>query len=142
MADMLHRITIGASPESVFDAITTVEGLRTWWAEDSAAEPRVGSEAVFRFVGGQVVFRMRIDSLDRPNKVRWTCVGDREEWIGTELDWDLEPDGEGGTRLRFRHRGWRSTEGEYPTCNTTWGHLMYVLRDYAEGKPVETPFPA
>ena len=30
--------------------------------------------------------------------------------------------------------GWRSTEGYFAVCNSTWGELMYRLKDYVEGK--------
>ena len=140
MADILHRIVIAAPPERVFDAITTAEGLRSWWTKDSTAEPKAGSVAVFKFNGGKVVFRMRIDALDPGRKVEWTCLGDWPEWGDTTLSWDLEPTDDGGTTLRFAHRGWKTTEKEYAACNSTWGHLMFVLKDYVEGKPVEPQF--
>jgi len=132
MADIGHQITIDAKPESVFDAVTTREGLTSWWTADADAEPREGAEAVFRFAGGKVQFRMRIDALDAPRRVAWTCLGDVDEWAGTTLLFEVEPMDE-GTTLRFTHAGWRSVEGAYRVCNTDWGRLMYYLKDYAEG---------
>jgi hypothetical protein len=55
------------------------------------------------------------------------------EWPGTRITAELAP-AEGGTRLRFAHRGWVSAEGAFAMCNTTWGELMHRLRDTAEGK--------
>lgn len=141
MAEILHRITIQAPPERVYEAITTTEGLRNWWTREASARPEEGSVAVFKFAGGRVVFRMRIDGLEPGRRVVWTCIGDWEEWPGTQVQWELEPDGKGGTVLHFAHRGWASTGKEYPVCNATWGHLMHLLRDYAEGRQVEPPFP-
>ncbi len=86
------------------------------------------------------MFRMRVEELVPRKRVAWLCQGDPQEWEGTQLTWDLESTESGGTDLRFAHRGWASTEGEYPRCNTTWGHLMHLLKDYAEGKPVEPHF--
>jgi len=35
MVDILHRVgTQTPSPEKVYDALTTVEGLAGWWTED------------------------------------------------------------------------------------------------------------
>ncbi len=140
MADIQHRITIDAAPDRVFDALTLSEGLQSWWSRDSSATPEIGSVAVFKFVQGTIVFRMRIEELVPGKRVAWLCQGDLQEWEGTQLTWELEPTEGGGTDLRFAHKGWASTEGEYPRCNTTWGHLMHVLKDYAEGKPVEPHF--
>ena len=34
MVDILHRVGVqGASPEQVFEALTTVEGLAAWWTQ-------------------------------------------------------------------------------------------------------------
>ncbi|MHC4459406.1 MAG: SRPBCC family protein [Planctomycetota bacterium] len=134
MADILHNITIEASSEIVFEALTTSEGLKGWWSADSEAEPKVGSLAVFGFFNRTTVLRMRIDELAPPKRVKWTCEGDVDEWVGTELQFDLEPQEEGGTIINFRHGGWQTTEGIFAECNTTWGHLMFRLKAYAEGK--------
>ena len=140
MADILHRITIDAGPDRVFDALTVSEGLQSWWTQDSTATPEIGSVALFKFVQGTIVFRMRVEDLIPGKKVAWSCLGDLQEWEGTRLTWELESTENGGTDLRFAHSGWNSTEGDYPRCNTTWGHLMHLLKAYAEGKPVKPHF--
>jgi uncharacterized protein YndB with AHSA1/START domain len=137
MAEMLHEIQIEAFPDKVFKALTTEEGLKSWWTADTEAKPRVGGVAVFGFFNRSIVFKMRIDRLEPDKLIKWTCEGDWEEWIGTKLQFDLEL-GDGGTLVRFSHSGWRSTEGVFAKCNTTWGALMVRLKDYCEGK---TPGP-
>jgi len=137
VADILHRVKIASPPQTVFDLITTPEGVAVWWTEDCTCEPRAGSEAVFRFVGGDVVFRMRIDEFEPGRRVAWTCVGDYDEWNGTTLSWDLEPTEDSGTMLNFAHRGWATTEKEYPECNASWGNLLHMIKDHLEGKPIE-----
>jgi hypothetical protein len=75
---------------------------------------------------------MKITELSPNERVVWHCIGDVPEWKGTELTWELEQTGE-GTVLRFRHAKWKSTGGMFALCNSTWGALMYRLRDWAEG---------
>jgi len=133
MADMHHEIQIAASPDKIYEAIATVEGLRGWWTGDSIAEPRVGSTAEFGFYDRRFLFRMRIEELMPGKKVVWSCVGDHDEWQGTRLTWEiLQRDG--AIVLTFTHGDWRSTTSFFASCNTTWGMLMYRLKDYAEGK--------
>jgi len=134
MTDILHSITIEAPPEKIFEALTTQEGLQGWWTADTEAKPEVGSQAVFGFFNRSTVFRMRIDELTPPKRVKWSCEGEIDEWIDTELQFDLNLQEEGGTLVCFRHGGWRTTDGIYAQCNTTWGTLMFRLKDYAEGK--------
>ena len=39
MPDILHRIGVEqASTEQVYDALTTLDGIRGWWAENTAGE--------------------------------------------------------------------------------------------------------
>ena len=137
MADILHRIQVDAPPGKILPAITTSEGIRTWWTDDSEAVPRAGTVNLFRFHGGAVTFHFRVDELT-PNRVAWTGIAGPkmpDEWVGTRITFDLSPEKNGGTLLRFGHLGWRSIDGEFPACNTVWGELMHRLKDSAEGKP-------
>ena len=35
MVDILHRIGATSSPDKVYAALTTVDGLAGWWTEDT-----------------------------------------------------------------------------------------------------------
>jgi uncharacterized protein YndB with AHSA1/START domain len=137
MTDILHRMTIQAPPETVLRAISTADGFRAWWTDDCAAVARAGTVNVFRFHGGAVEFHFRVDELS-DRRVAWTCVSAPrvpEEWVGTQVTFDLSPAENGCTVVHFGHRNWRTVEGEYPACNTVWGDLMHRLKACAEGAP-------
>ena len=107
--------------------------MKGWWTADSKADEKVGGKAEFGFDKRGMVFRMTIEKLDREKQVVWTCHGDHREWNGTTLTWNIAPEAMGST-LRFTHSGWKSVSEYYAMCNSTWGELMYRLKDYAEGK--------
>jgi len=56
MVDILHRVGVeNATPEKVYEALTTVEALAGWWTEDTDGKGgHVGDVLEFRFppVGG------------------------------------------------------------------------------------------
>ena len=134
MADAKHEITINADFKSVLEAITTEKGLKSWWTSDVEAKPVIGSEAKFGFFNREVVFTMRIDKI-APENVEWTCVSGPDEWVGTRQKFILVAGEEKGTTsVRFTHAGWKTDSGAFPHCNTTWGHLMILLKQYVEGK--------
>lgn len=133
MAEMHHEIPINAAPEKVYEAVATQNGLRGWWTADCVAEPRIGSVAEFGFYKRQIVFRMRIDELKPGKRVVWTCLGDYDEWKDTQLTWEIFQRDK-ATILRFAHGNWRSITDHFASCNSTWGMLMYRLKDYVEGK--------
>lgn len=133
MPDMLHKITVAAPPERLYDAITSAVGLKSWWTRDSASDPRPGGRARFGFHSRSTVFDMRYESVEPAERVVWHCDDGPDEWTSTRVTFDLEPTEEGGTVVRFAHRDWRTTEGTYPDCNTVWGYLMHSLKEYCEG---------
>jgi uncharacterized protein YndB with AHSA1/START domain len=140
--DSLHEIAVAAPPSRVFDAWTTRDGLRAWWTGDvTVPGPRpgdTGGSYVFGFDSGRVQFHFRVDENAPGERVVWTGVegpGMPSEWVGTKIEVRLSKAGDGRTRMLFAHRGWRSAEGAYCSCNTTWGELMYRLRDDCEGRP-------
>jgi uncharacterized protein YndB with AHSA1/START domain len=137
MTDILHRIKIEAPPEKILRAITTAEGFRQWWTDDCVATPQAGTVNIFRFHDGGVEFHFRVDELSG-SRIAWTCIAAPKvpaEWVGTRVTFDLSPAENGGTVVRFGHRGWRSVEGEFPACNTVWGDLMHRLKECSEGRP-------
>jgi uncharacterized protein YndB with AHSA1/START domain len=133
MAEIKHQIAIGTTPENVFAALATAAGLRSWWTADAKADEKVGGKAEFGFERREMVFRMTIERLDPGKQVVWRCHGDHPEWDGTTLTWNIAREGD-ATVLRFTQSGWRSISDFCATCNSTWGELMYRLKDYLEGK--------
>ena len=109
---------IAARPSIVFEAITTPEGVATWWGPDDA--PVLGAEMDAR-VGG--AYRVRFRTLDGreheargeflevvpPRRVvmswRWAHGGEPdEEGRTSRVEFDLAPIAD-GTELTFTHGG-------------------------------------
>jgi len=133
MPELRHQIPIEAPPEKVYAALATQAGLRSWWTADTKADEKVGGKAEFGFDKRAIVFRMKIEKLEPGKSVVWSCHGDQPEWNGTKLTWTLEKDGK-GTTVRFNHSGWKATTEMYAICNSSWGELMYRLKNYVEGR--------
>jgi uncharacterized protein YndB with AHSA1/START domain len=133
MTEIKHQIPISASPDKVYAALSTPAGLRGWWTADVRADEKVGGKAEFGFEKRAMVFRMNIKKLDLDRQVVWSCHGDHPEWDGTTLTWNISG-GDGTTVLRFTHSGWKSDSDFCATCNSSWGELMYRLKDYVEGR--------
>lgn len=131
MTDVLFEVPIAAAPETVYEAITTQNGLARWWTPDVSAQPEAGSIAEFRFRGGQYVAQMKIVRLERPARVEWAVKRGAPEWAGTSITFDLSPAGN-GTTLRFGHRDYPSTEGLFANVSFNWAWYLISLKDYLE----------
>ena len=93
MADILHRIGVdNGSPQRVYDALSTLDGLSGWWAERTTGDTDPGGVIEFRFGPGGI--DMKVVELDPGRLVRWEVVGGPEEWIGTGVRFDIRQDGD------------------------------------------------
>jgi uncharacterized protein YndB with AHSA1/START domain len=136
MADILHRIGVEhGSPERVYEALTTLEGLSGWWAEKTSGGTDLGGVIEFRFVPGG--FDMKVAELVPGRRVRWEVVAGPEEWVGTSVHWDLRQEGD-YTIVLFRHEGWREPVEFMYHCSTKWGAYLMSLKqlfETGEGAP-------
>jgi uncharacterized protein YndB with AHSA1/START domain len=132
MVDINHLISINASPDAVYAALATQRGLASWWTADTRADEKVGGKAEFGFDDRGMVFRMRIDELVPGKRVVWSCLGDQPEWSGTTLTWTISRENDVSV-LRFTQR-WKAMTDMVAICNSTWGELIYRLKDYVEGR--------
>jgi uncharacterized protein YndB with AHSA1/START domain len=133
MPDLLHEIFVDAPAEKVYLALATQSGLSGWWTADTVMEARVGGSAQFGFDRRATVFRMIVEELVPSKRVVWSCQGDVDEWKDTRLTWELSPK-ERGSVVQFRHANWREASHFFAICNSSWGELMYRLKNYVEGR--------
>jgi uncharacterized protein YndB with AHSA1/START domain len=141
MVDILHRIGIKSPAARVYKALTSLEGLGHWWTEEVLGETRIGGKIEFRFraktgelIGSMV---MEVQELDDDKEVRWRCVAGPEEWVGTDITFQLsEQDNQ--TIVLFGHRNWREAVEATYHCSMKWATFLLSLREYVEtgkGKP-------
>jgi uncharacterized protein YndB with AHSA1/START domain len=129
MTEIRHNVAIKATPETIYNAITTQEGLESWWAKQSIAAPEVGFVNIFTF--GKSRNEMKVSKLTNNKKVEWKCLNSNEEWIDTTIFFDLE-EKDGRTILRFAHSGWRAVTDFFAECNYNWALFMKSLKSFCE----------
>jgi len=138
MADILHRVGIRSPAGKVFRALSEEQGLAGWWTRNVKATAEVGTIARFRF-GDHGFNDMQVLELAPDRRVRWRCVDGAQEWIGTEVTFDLKQEG-GVTVVLFAQRGWKEPVEFMHYCSTKWGTYLLSLKSLCEtGKG--TPFP-
>src|SRR4051812_4353715 len=86
--DILHRIGTSATPEKVFAALTTIDGLRRWWVSSATGDAKKGGRIDFGFCDMQVV------AAEPGQRVQWRCVRGPAEWVDTEVTFRLRKDSE------------------------------------------------
>ena len=142
MAEINHRVGIAGPVNDVYQALTSNEGLSTWWTTDTTGAGEVGSIIKFRFNGDGPDFEvaeLRPDAL-----VRWRHSGEVPgDWMGTEVSFALSNDGT-QTLVRFRHSNWKEASDFMAHCSTKWAVFLLSLKEAIEtgnGKPFPNDIP-
>jgi uncharacterized protein YndB with AHSA1/START domain len=128
MVDILHRVGMTASPEKVYEALTTVDGLAAWWTTDTSGDGDGVLEFRFGEVGG---FDMKVLDLKSGERVLWEVVDGPDEWVGTTVSFDLTTEGE-WTIVLFEHAGWREPVEFMNHCSTKWAIFLMSLKSFVE----------
>jgi uncharacterized protein YndB with AHSA1/START domain len=142
-ADIEREIFIEASPEIVFDVVSSPEHLRQWWPDDAEYEPTPGSNGRIVFgdpdAGGAVAGFAVIDAQPpRLFSFRWTQpVGDAAKVGNSLLVTFTLTSSAGGTRLRmtetgFQEMDWDATtlEAQYADHEHGWDYFLPRLAPY------------
>jgi uncharacterized protein YndB with AHSA1/START domain len=152
MPNIHQELLIAASPEKIYAAITTEEGLSAWWTPEATAKPDLNSIARFPF-GPNYFKEMTITELKPSEYVKWNCIKGAEEWMGTTLSFKIDsgdkkslltahPEALGqvqqqknfekGSLLIFQHDDWKEYSPMFAECSYTWGQFLRSLKLYCE----------
>ncbi|MEK6300855.1 MAG: SRPBCC domain-containing protein [Acidobacteriota bacterium] len=130
MADISHDFPINASPNKVFQAISTPAGLDTWWTKRSHGEPTEGSEYELWF-GPEYDWRAVVSRCVPDTEFELELTSAHDDWRGTRVGFLLE-EKDGMTQVRFHHSGWPEANDHYRGSCYCWAMYLRLLRRYVE----------
>jgi uncharacterized protein YndB with AHSA1/START domain len=130
------ELEIDATPEEVWEAIATGEGLRRWFVEDARVTPGVGGSIRVSW-GGDDAGESAIEVWEPGRRLRLADA----PFMGGDLvqEWTLETRG-GRTVLRFVHSNFPDSDdwdGIYDSMNRGWELFLATLRHSLERHPGE-----
>ena len=130
-----HRIGIKAPIANVYRAISTVEGVASWWTREVTGDSEVGRLMHVRFLnthGAEVgSMKIQVASLELDRHVHWQFESGPAEWIGTDVTFDLKQEGE-YTIVRFSHSNWREAVEFTDHCSMKWATFLLSLKQLVE----------
>lgn len=138
--DIVHSTLIRAPIEEVYDAITTGEGLDSWFTQGAKVNRRVGGEIYFRWNGertditeGIIEDGGPILEVEKPIRFIFQWSPDNNSYFTTvELTFKEESK---GTRVTVRERGFQDTpKGRKALvgCSTGWGEALTMMKYFLE----------
>ncbi|MDT7725887.1 MAG: hypothetical protein QOI21_2463 [Actinomycetota bacterium] len=139
-----RELSIDATPEVVYEVISSPEHLREWWPDDAELDPVPGATGAITFGNptspDATIVPLTILEADPPRRFafRWAYdEGPATETNSFLVTIDLIPSGD-GTLLRFeetgfRERGWEAAvlEEAYLDHVRGWDHFLPRLVTYA-----------
>ncbi len=139
-----HQTFILASPERVYDTITSGAGWNAFFTQAAEVEPQPGGKIIFRWKDFGPNFYTteaagKVLRTERPGlfMFEWYPVG-REN--PTKVSFDLQAD-HGGTVIRLSEEGYPDTpEGRdmILECAAGWGEALTLLKFYIESGTIYT----
>ena len=128
MSNIVEEITIEATPQRVWEAITEQDEIVQWWAYEARVKPVVGSLAEFSFRQGALVMQFEVAELVQNKKIRWISRQGVPQWSGTSVTWQLTPT-QNGTQLVFMQDGFDQIDER---TRGAWVYFLASLKSYLE----------
>jgi len=130
MESIEHINYIKAPITTIYNSLTTQEGLGMVWTKKLKVKPEIGFVNEFDFNEGYIT-KFKIVELVENNKIVWECIASDKEWVGTRVSFELiEKDNT--TTLILKHYDWRARTDFYRWCNYNWAMFLYRLKNYCE----------
>jgi uncharacterized protein YndB with AHSA1/START domain len=143
-ASIEREIHVEATPDVVYEVISTPQHLQEWWPDEAELEPVPGSTGLISF-GDRSTPDAKVQALtvveaDPPRRFSFRWVYDEQEAATSAnsllVTFELVPAGE-GTLLRFtetgfREKGWEAAvlEQQYREHVTGWDYFLPRLVTY------------
>ena len=131
MYDIHHRIGIDVPQGRVHHALTTIDGLASWWTTDTQGDPTEGGKLTFTFGGPDRRASFAVVEVT-DDRIVWRGLEGPSEWTDTTCTFDLSHvDGE--TVVQFAHAGWREAVPFTGHCTTKWATFLVGMKALLEG---------
>jgi uncharacterized protein YndB with AHSA1/START domain len=140
MATIHHQVSIDAPVARIYTAISTPEGIGTWWDKQTPVQTERG--LVLEHNPGPehgIVQMLVVDQV--PNRcVEWECISTHPAtspasvWTGTHFNFDLAAQSDNSTTLDFRQSGYDEHSQFFDFNTTAWGEVIQNLKQVVEAQ--------
>ena len=127
-----YEVQLSTTPEAVFKALTTSEGIAGWCAKSN----RLWKDNADEFLSvdfGQVKKLMRVEKTTPLSGLTWNVLEcTLHEWPGTRITFNITPTSDGGSLLKLEHIGLNPQLECFESCSSGWVYFMASLKQYVE----------
>lgn len=121
---------IKATPEKVFETLTTEKGLSAIWTKKLKVKPEINHINEFDFDEDDIT-KMKVTALVPNSLVKWDCIESDEDWTGTKVSFEIS-EHQGKTMVLLKHYNWKETNNYMRWCNYNWSLFLKELKTFCE----------
>jgi uncharacterized protein YndB with AHSA1/START domain len=131
--EILMQLDVAAGQEAVWEALTTHQGITSWWTTRAEVPEGQGAVLKLSFPDAPITWDLRVDQARQPQRLVWHCVGGPPQWVDTEVAFALSPAAQGdATTVRFDHVGWREADQMFRVVTFGWGQMLSRLKGFLD----------
>ena len=130
MADIIMQFPVKAPAARVFEAVSTPNGLDTWWTKRSTGEPKLGATYGLHF-GPGYDWQARVTKCAAPREFELQMGASHEDWENTRVNVQLS-EKSGTTMVQFSHTGWPSANAHWRTSVYCWAMYLRIMSRHIE----------
>jgi len=148
MATLCHEIWINAPATKVYQAISTADGIGTWWEKQTVTQTDQGAVLEHNPGPEHRVVKLKVMDFTSDKRVEWKCISEHPEsspasaWTGTHIVFEITrravppwaAEKKDMTILTFRHSGWDDDSEYLGFCNFAWGQVLQKLKQVCESR--------
>jgi uncharacterized protein YndB with AHSA1/START domain len=153
MATVHHQLWINAPASTVYEAISSAEGLTRWWGPHESSDTEAGLVVSHNPGPEHGIVQLKVLNRVQNAHVEWECISTHppsspaSAWAGTHFIWDITErdnvaslsgfgrDGDRITVLDFRQTGYDERSEFYGRNNFGWGAALMNLKQVVEQRP-------
>lgn len=137
---LVQTIDVQVPAAAAYEALT--RGFRYWWSEFAEGTLNAtGDRLHVTFPPGRSYWTFEASTLTPGRRVILVCIGadhilteypdaDHQEWLGSTIDWRIEPNGTGCT-ITMAHIGLTPELVCFDICKQGWSvYFEHSLKDY------------
>ncbi|HSB69256.1 MAG TPA: SRPBCC domain-containing protein [Candidatus Methylomirabilis sp.] len=152
MATIYHQVSINAPVAKVYEAISTPDGIGTWWDKQTSTQTDRGLVLEHNPGPEHGVVKLRVVELVPNKRVEWECISTHPKsspasaWTGTHFIFEIAERGGNAassgsgrnqdctTTLDFRQTGYDEQSEYFGSNNFAWGQVLQNLKQVVESQ--------
>ncbi len=124
-----HLFHIQKPVADVFRAISSQEGISSWYTRTDHFEAVVGATFPLHF--GELAFTFEITECIENQRITWKCIEATMPLVGHSMTYALD-ENDGKTRVRFTHVGFTEADDFMANMNFSSAKYLESLRQYCQ----------